>query len=344
MFKKVANPRCIGLVAAAITATVLSGCAASSGAPGASGETKIGYVQSAQDTSFFGAISSGMDKAVTASGAKLTTTSADRDPAKQANDVNTLVTSGAKGVLIDPLNADAIVPAIDRAAAAGTKVVIIDGVASASKGIAIQVTTDNYKAGAEGCKVIGDLLNNKGTVLNLQGDLGATAAIDRSNGFTDCMSKSYPGITVVSKSYNWDSAQCLKVAQTQMSSTQIDGVFSAGQHCVSPVTSVLTGQGRVVKSGQPGHVPFVAIDGDPDELDALRAGTLSAVISQPAKELGERGVYWLMRAIKGEKIAEGPTDNGTEVVTIDGTLRELLPPVVVTSKNVDDPSLWGNSK
>lgn len=334
--------------ALAATAALLAGCGG--GAPGSGGQSAggggaaIGYSGFALDTAFLSTLASNVQAAGEKAGAKVTVTTADADPAKQANDINTLVTGGAKGVLIDPVNADAVVPAIERAAAAGAKVVVIDGTASATKGIAIQVATDNYGAGAAGCKVVGDLIKGKATVLNLQGGLDNQAAQNRSKGFTDCMSKNYPDITVISKSYNWDAAQCSQIVQTQFSSVKVDGVFSASAQCLGPVESALQSQGRLIPAGQPGHMPFAIIDGTPEELKAVRSGTLTASIEQPLGDMAAAGVYWLQRAIKGDTIQAGPTDHGTEVKEIEGTLRDLLDPVVVTKANVDDPALWGNKK
>jgi ribose transport system substrate-binding protein len=322
------------------------GSAGGGGTGGEGGDLRIGYAGFALDTAFLSTLAAKVEEAGKNAGGTVTVTSADADPAKQANDVNTLVSGGANGIIIDPVNADAIVPAINRAASQGAKVVVIDGTASASENIAIQVATDNYGAGAEGCQVVGEPLKSKGnaTVLNLQGGLDNQAAQNRSNGFTDCMKKSYPDIQVISRSYNWDAAQCSQIVKTQFSTDQIDGVFAASAQCLGPVKSALEGQGRLVPAGEPGHMPFAIIDGTPEELDAVREGTLSASIVQPLGEIANYGVYWLQRAIKGEPIQAGPTEHGTEVREIDGTLRDLVDPIVVTKENVDDPKLWANEK
>ena len=316
----------------------------SSSAAGQGANAKIGYAGFGLDTAFLSTLATKVEAAGKQAGGTVSVTSADGDPAKQANNVNTLVSGGAKGIIIDPVNADAIVPAINRAAQSGAKVVIIDGTASASKNIAIQVATDNYGAGADGCKVVGDLIKGSGTVLNLQGGLDNQAAQNRSNGFTDCMKKNYPNLQVISHSYNWDAAQCSQIVKTQFSTTKIDGVFAASAQCLGPVKSALQGQGRLVPAGKPGHVPFAVIDGTPEELQAVRDGTLTASIEQPLGDLATYAVGWLQKALKGQTIQAGPTDHGTEVKEIGGTLRDLVAPVVVTKKNVDDPTLWANQK
>lgn len=328
-----------GLVSAIV---LLTGCSGVNG--GNDDALKIGYAGFDVDTAFLSTLSSNVESAGTEAGADITVSSAGSDATKQANDFNTLLSSGVQGILVDPVNADAIVPAINKASQAGTKVVVIDGAASPSDGIAIQVATDNYGAGVDGCEVIGKRLEDKGesTVLNLQGGLDNQAAQGRTEGFEKCMADSYPDIKVVSKSYEWDADKCSKIVQTQFSSQQIDGVFSASAQCLGPVQSVLENQGRLAPSDEEDHVPFAIVDGTPEELDAVRDGTLTASIAQPLDSMASAGVYWLQRAIKDEPIEAGPTDHGSEVVDRDGSLRDLLQPIVVTSENVDDSALWGN--
>lgn len=53
------------------------------------------------------------------------------------------------------------------------------------------------------------------------------AAQDRSNGYERCMAESYPEMKVISKPFNWDAVICSQIVSTQVSTTQIDGVFAA---------------------------------------------------------------------------------------------------------------------
>jgi ABC-type sugar transport system substrate-binding protein len=241
------------------------------------------------------------------------------------------------------VDAKAIVPVIERAVAQGVVVVPVDG-STAGGPIPVQVATDNYGAGAMACKIIGDYIKGKGTVLNLQGALDNIAAQGRTGGFTDCMTKNYPDVKVISQPFNWSSELCAQVAQTELTTNKIDGVYSAAAQCLTPVMTVLKKQGRLKKVKEEGHVPFVVIDGTPNELSAVRDGYLTASISQPLRDIAQFGVAYLIRALDGEKITAGPTNHGTKIVEISGTLRDLLPPIAVTLANVDDTSLWANKK
>lgn len=305
--------------------------------------TDIGYVGFDLNTAFLSTFASEIKDAGAEAGFKVRVASSDSDATKQANQVNILISSGVKGILVDPVDAKAIVPVIQRASAQGITVIPVDGSASAGP-IPVQVATDNYGAGAMACDIIGKSIGGKGTVLNLQGALDNIAAQGRTRGFTDCMSKKYPSVTVISKPFNWSAEVCAQVAQTQMTTNKVDGVYSAAAQCLTPVLTVLKTQGRLKKVGDPGHVPFVAIDGTPDELNAVREGYLTAAISQPLADIAKYGVAYLKRSMDGEKIKAGPTDHGTTIVDVDGTLHDLLPPVVVTQSNVNAPTLWANRK
>ncbi|MGF9648825.1 sugar ABC transporter substrate-binding protein [Pseudarthrobacter oxydans] len=267
---------------------------------------------------------------------------ANNDPAKQNEDINSLLGRGIKGLIVNPANSQAIVPAIQKAKAANVPVVTVDTSAAPGAPVAMQVTSDNYQAGQTACEALGGVIN-AGTVLNLQGDLSTAVGQDRSNGFTDCITKNFPNISVISKPTDWDSDKCADVARAVLTTEKIAGVYAAGTMvCLGPVTTVLQSIDRFAPTGDPKHMPFVAIDGSKPELDAIRDGRLDAVISQPLDQFAKYAIYWLKRAMAGENITAGPTDHNSEVVEINGALTDKLPVTLVTKQNVDDPALWGN--
>jgi ribose transport system substrate-binding protein len=322
----------------------LAACGGSeSGASGGDSGDSIGYSNRGLDNPFQAAAVKRVAAEAEAQGANvLPVVNANNDPAKQNEDINTLLTRGVKGLIVNPIDADAIVPAIGKANAAGVPVVTVDTPANGGK-VAMQVTSDNYGAGAAACDALAAAVGEKGTVLNLQGDLAGKPGLDRSNGFTECMAKKYPNIQVVSKPMNWKPDKCAEVSRTVLSTTQIDGVFSAGTLiCLGPVTTVLKSLNRFAPVGDPKHVPFVGIDGAPDELDAIRDGSVDAVISQPLDQFAKYAIYWVTKAMKKEAIGPGPTDHDSTVEEVNGILTDHLPVTTVTKKNVDDPALWGN--
>lgn len=272
----------------------------------------------------------------------LPTVNANADPAKQNDDVATLLTRGVKGLIVGPIDSKAIVPAIEKANAAGVPVVTIDSGADGGN-IYMTVKADNKYMGTAACEALASKIGSTGTVLNLQGDLKSTNGRDRSDGFTECMSQKLPGVTVISKPMDWDPAKCSTIAETVLSTQKIDGIYAGSEIiCLKPVADALKKNGLLAPAGDPKHVPFVAVDGSPDGHQAIRDGYLDALISQPLDGYGQWAVYWINQAVQGKTPTEGPTDHDSVVVKDGSSYSDLLKSPTVTKDNVDDPSLWGN--
>ena len=122
----------------------------------------------------------------------------------------------------------------------------------------------------------------------------------------------------------------------------LKGVFQQSDYALSPTLNVLKQAGRDAKVGEEGHIYNISIDASPQALALIRSGDLDAGISQPLDLYAKYGVQYLQDALAGKELKLGKTDHGTEVVEFNGNKMDLLPAVLVTKENVDDPNLWGN--
>ncbi|MFG1955447.1 sugar ABC transporter substrate-binding protein [Micromonospora sp. NPDC048830] len=271
-------------------------------------------------------------------------TDAKQDPGRQITDVRTLITNGAEGLIVVPIDSDAIAPALDYAKDNDVPVVATD-VAPSSGKVAITVRADNALMGKSACEEMGRLLNGAGKVLELQGDLASINGLDRTNGFNDCIKENFPGIAVVSKPTHWNADEAANQTQSVISADDdITGIYVHSDCGLLPsVINVLKGAHKLTKAGEPGHISIVAIDGCPFGLDQIRQGYLDATVSQPIDKYAEYGIDYLARAMKGETFEEGKTDHDSTIVVNNGNPEDLLPSPLVTKANVDDASLFGNN-
>ena len=107
----------------------------------------------------------------------------------------------------------------------------------------------------------------------------------------------------------------------------IAGVYLATDTLyLDPVDAALTGRGRLVPAGQPGHVAMVAIDGGVGALDAIRAGNSTPRSPSPVNNYATYGVQYLQDARAGKKLAAGPTDHDSTVVESRATWWTSCPP------------------
>ena len=125
-------------------------------------------------------------------------TDARADAAKQVTDIQTLISQGANAIITLPTDTKAIMPAIHYANSKNVPVVTID-MAPEGKGAYMVVRADNIRMGEIAADWVGKVLNGKGKVLELQGDLANSNGRDRTTGFEKRMAAKFPGIEVVGR-------------------------------------------------------------------------------------------------------------------------------------------------
>jgi len=287
------------------------------------------------------------NKAASAAGLQwLQATDARFDSGKQISDIQTLVNSGARGLIVVPRDSDAIAPALDYAASKGVAVVVVDQGVRSSKA-AITVRADNVGMAQSACDLTAAALHGKGKVLELQGDLFSSNGRERTAGFETCMKAKYPNIQIIARPTRWEPARTADATQTILAvQPDVGAIYMEAASIMLPgVLSVLRQLGRNQKANDPKRIFLVGIDGSPYELSKIRTGELDATVSQPVDLYATLGVEYLRRAVGGEAFAVGATPHGSRIVRSPaGNLEDLLPAPVVTAQNVNDPRLWGNQK
>lgn len=275
----------------------------------------------------------------------LPTVDSNADAAKQVTDFTTLLGQGVKGILVTANDSKAIKAALDQAEAKGVPVVSADtGPSPGSGKVAMSVRVSGVAMGEQGCQVLGEQLEGKGTILEMQGALTNPAGIDRSKGFQDCMKANYPGIEIVSKPADFVQEKATVAAEAVLTTNKdIDAIFLASDAAYLPgVLTVMKRIGALKPADDPDHIALVTIDGSPFALEEVRKGTVDTVISQPLAGFVEHGLDYLRRAMAGETFKPGPTDHDSEVKETDGLLEDYLQAELVTKENASDPALWGN--
>lgn len=273
-------------------------------------------------------------------------TDAKSDTGKQITDIQALISSGAKGLIVVPNDSKAICSAIKQAAAKGIPMVGQDMGADCPE-IYVNVRTDNVAMGRIGCEYIGKELGGKGVVLNIAGDLSSQNGRDRKNGFDDCMKEKFPEIDLITQPTDWGGAAAAdKLQATLVQNPDLGAIFLASDtNFLSAVSQVLKSKQKWVKRGEAGHIVIAGIDGGgPTGLQMIRDEYVDATVSQPLPDFSKYSLEYLVKAIKGEKLAEGDDGHGGKIVIQDGITQDYLPSPLVTKENVDSPELWANQQ
>jgi len=298
--------------AASAEASASAGAGASPGA-----ELKIAVIPKGTSHEYWKSVHAGAIKAsqeMETKGTKVDIlwkgTESEGDRNGQVSVVETFITQHVDGIVLAPLDKQALVSPVHDAAGRKIPVIVIDSALNGTDWTSF-VATNNEKGGEMAGERLATLLNGKGKVIVLPYAQGSASTEDREKGFLTVMKK-YPGITVLSSNqYGGPTTDtAYKTSQNLISryKTQIDGVFASNETNTRGMRLALK-DGNLLKKAK-----FVGFDAAEDLVTALKAGEIQGLIVQNPLKMGYTGVLTAVDAIQGKKV-EKNIDSGVALVT-----------------------------
>jgi ABC-type sugar transport system substrate-binding protein len=287
----------------------------------------------------------------TAAGMEFTEVNAESDAAKQDTQCTDLIAQGVDAIVMVPVDSQAISACVDHAFEAGIPVFGIDRQPFNTKTV-MTVGSDNYLAGKQGALCLVDRLtakygSAKGDVLEVTGDLGTNVAQLRGSGFNDEMKK-YPDIKVTTLPTDWSPEKGASVVQNAFAANpNVDGIFWHSDYTGAGIIPALSEIGKLFKVGETGHIILCGIDGDPQSLVNMAAGYEDATVNQPMTDFGILADF-VKQYLDGVTLTigtytkEGAPWSPATISSTDNGLSLLMGTWLITAKDVNDPTLWGN--
>jgi ribose transport system substrate-binding protein len=301
--------RKIAAVTAAAALILVGTTACGRGGGDSASGAKIVLAVSTLNNPFFVELRDGAQAAATAAGLQLNIVDAQNDSATQANQLATAASSGAKLVIVNPVDSDAAGSAVKALNTANIPVIAVDRTVNGAS-VASLVASDNVAGGKQAAIELAKAMGEKGSVIDLQGVSGTSASRDRGAGFEAGM-KAYPNITVVAKqTANFDRATALDVTTNLLQAhPDVTGVFAENDEMALGAVQALGSRAGT-------DIKVVGFDGTSDGLAAITAGTLAATIAQQPAQLGKLAIELAVKTLAGDKVdATVPV----EVVTVTKT-------------------------
>lgn len=305
------------LTAAALALALSCGFAQDAAAPKAPGQAdkklKLAVIPKGSTHVFWKSVHAGAAKAAQEEGVEIVWKGPQRedDRAQQIEVVQNFISLGVDGIVLAPLDSNALVRPVQTAVKKGIKVIIIDSDLKADSYTSF-VATDNYAGGKLGAKRLAGLLpGGKGSVLMLRYLVGSASTENRERGFLDGMKEYAPQATIVSADQFGGAtpAECQKVAQNLLNKYgQLDGVYASNDPTTYGLMRALQGAGRA------GKVKFVGFDASESTITAMRGGEIQGLSVQNPFNMGYLGVKTAVAALKGQKV-EKRLDTGVVMVT-----------------------------
>lgn len=330
---RITGKKILGVVVAAATAFALSGCSGdgeTENSDGSSGDIVINASWSFADSvGWVGQIVGATQKAKEL-GVELNVVSAEGDSTKQASQVGTFITNASSAILISPVDDKAGSKLVEDANAAGIPVATVDSHVTQGGDVVIQSETDNYECGVAQANAMIERADGAPLkVLVVQGLKGSTAAAQREEGFRDTVAGE-SNIEIVAEAYGaWSGTDSQQAVLNAFQSTpEINAIFNTSDVNTVGTVEALRQLDKLYPVGDPDHILMTSNDGFPYGLDFIREGYVDASATQQMLKMGADAVEALVDAAES---GEEPQNT-----------QNYIPPIVVTTDNVDDPELWGN--
>jgi ribose transport system substrate-binding protein len=231
--------------------------------------------------------------------------SADKDVAKQGNQIKDFIVKKVSAIVLSPCDSKSIIPVIQEANAAGIPVFTVD-IPCNEPGVKIvtQVATDNFGGGKEAGKAMIEALGDAGGKVAILHFKQAESCQLRVQGFREAIDAHNEGssakIDIVAeleaggaKDMGYRAAEDVLQANADLR-----GIFAIND------PSALGARGALEKAGKTEQVVLVGFDGQPEGKQAIKEGKIYADPIQFPDQMGVRIVNAIVRHSKGESLPE----------------------------------------
>lgn len=279
---------------------------------------KIQMIVMSVNSEYWLNVQAGSEAELEKSGGELIYTgpSLDGDIQGQIDLMENAISSGVDGIILIPVDADALVPSVEKAEDAGIPVVVVDGPVNTDK-VTSYIATDNEAGGKLAMETLIELMGGEGKAVVVNALAGIPSNDGRGIG-AEAAAKEHEGIEMLETLRGGDQAAALQNAENMLTANaDVAGIFSAYDRGAIGVSQAL------MNAGLDGKVHHVAFDAAADEIQYLEDGVIDALIVQQPYEMGRLAVEYINKTIAGEEV---PKETATDVV-------------VVTKDNMEEPDI-----
>ena len=237
------------------------------------------------------------------------------DPQRQSNQIGNAIASGCQAVIINPIDAHALIPAFQRAKDAGLVVICSQNMlVSDGEEFDVFVGIDNKITGILAAKEMMRHFPDGAKIVIIEGMAGSTPQIHRSEGFLETIEGT--NIEILDRqSSPWSTAEAMSIMEDFLARfPEIDGVYCHWDNGMVGVIEALKGANRME------NMVLISVDGNQNGFDMVRSGETQASIFLNFEEMARKGIDAAVALLKGEKVE-----------------KHIIPdPIVITKENVDE--------
>ena len=231
-------------------------------------------------------------------------------PPTQIPFLNAAIAKKPDAILIAPTDKSALIAPIQRAVDAGIPVITVD--TFITKPIAVtNISTDNVAGGRAAADALVKAIGGSGEVAGISVNPGISTTDQRQQGFERELKK-YPKVKYLGTQYcNDDQTKATNLTSALLAGhPNLKGVFAMNVVSGNGVTAA------VKTKGLSGKVKLVEFDAGPPQVQALKSGTIDALIAQYPYGIGQQGVQLAVQYLtKGKAGIKPHYGTGSAIIT-----------------------------
>jgi ABC-type sugar transport system substrate-binding protein len=289
----------VAVVLAPLLVSLTTGCG--SAQPGGNAPVSVDAVIKALDNPFFVSIRDGITDAAHSRKVNLSLAAAPgvQDTAGQASILESFVGNRAACYIVNPIDGANLITPLSHLPPR-TPIVNVDNPLSSTQAAAVGVkittfiATNDRAAGRLAADAMARFVP-RGARVAVIGGLSGPASDERVAGFTQDVRGRFRVVATVSADYDRLKAT-LAAAALLHSDHRIRGFFAANDLMALGAVDALRAAGRA------GQVAVVGVDGIRESLSAIRAGAMSATVSQYPYTMGQLAVQACIAAARGQSV------------------------------------------
>ena len=272
-------------------------CACSTGestdtpaADGTNDTVAIGLAVSTQTNPFFVTLVEGAQAKADELGVTLYVADAGDDVAKQASDIEDLISKNIQVLIVNACDSDAVGPTVQEAIDKGIKVIAVDRAVNGAT-VDCFIASDNVLGAKLAAEYLVEKAGEGAACIELQGILGASATVDRGAGFHEVADSKLN--VVASQTANFDRAEGMSVMEDLLQANP-DAlcVFAHNDEMALGAVEACTGK----------NILIAGFDATDDALAAVKAGTMLATVAQQPALMGSTAVEKALDIINGKTV------------------------------------------
>ena len=250
----------------------------------------------------------------------------DRD--QQIQVVENFTARNVSGIVLAPLDSQALVAPVATASQAGVPTVVIDSDLKSDRQVSF-VATDNFKGGQMAGDYLAKQLGGKGNIILLRYQVGSASTEAREEGFLDAIRK-HPRLKLISSDQHAGATRevAYQASQNLLNrfGREVQGIFCPNETATIAMTKALRDIGRAG-----GQVKMVGFDSGSQSVLDLKNGDVQALVVQDPLKMGYLGVVTLVQHLQGKPV-EKRIDTGVSLVTTENMAQPdmaalLAPPI-----------------